>query len=98
MFGQNSGGSVLVKPLNKRLLLEKVVLEHKESQIGFFQVEEKNESFGDFYRVLDKSDDCGMMVETGDLISAEVITPLGKIGGKLYFVCHENSVIATVKE
>jgi hypothetical protein len=58
----------------------------------------KTKTLGDFYRVLDKSDDCGMMVETGDLISAEVVTPIGKVDGKLFFVCHENSVIAIIKE
>ena len=99
MFGQNNGGNVLVKPLNKRLLLEKIELEQKEDNLGFFQLDDrKSASFGDFYRVLDKSEDCATVVEEGDLISAEVITPLGKINNKLYFVCHENSIIATIKE
>jgi co-chaperonin GroES (HSP10) len=99
MSGQNNGGNVLVKPLNKRLLLEQVKLEEKENNLGFFQLDDgKTASFGDFYKVLDKSDDCATMVEKGDLISAEVVTPLGKIEHKLYFVCHENSIIATIKE
>jgi hypothetical protein len=38
------------------------------------------------------------MVEIGDLISVEVVTPIGKVDGKLFFVCHENSVIAIIKE
>ena len=48
--------------------------------------------------MLDKSDDCAILVEKGDLISAEVVTPLGKIEGKNYFVCHENSIVACLKE
>ena len=88
-----------VKPFNKRLLLEQVRMEDKESDIGFFHIEEKkSDSFGDFYRVLDKADDCVTMVEQGDLISAEVVTPVGKINGKFYYVCHENSIIACLKE
>ena len=98
MSGQNNGGNVLVKPLNKRLLLQKETLRESVNELGFFQVEENKGQFDDFYRVLDKSDDCGMMVEKGDLISAEVVTPIGRIDGKLYFVCHENSVIAKIKE
>ena len=90
---------MLVKPLNKRLLLEKQEIEVEKDELGFFIPEDKKtKSFGDFYRVLDKSEDCGMMVEIGDLISAEVVTPIGRVEGKLYFVCHENSVIATIKE
>lgn len=99
MFGQNNGGNVLVKPLNKRLLLQQVKLEQKENNLGFFQLEDKpSSSFGDFYRVLDKSEDCATVVEQGDLISAEVITPVGKIGDVFYYVCHENSIIACLKE
>ena len=99
MFGQNNGGNVLVKPLNKRLLLEQVKLEEKENNLGFFQLDDrKSASFGDFYKVIDKSDDCAILVEKGDLISAEVVTPVGKIEGKNYFVCHENSIIACLKE
>lgn len=99
MSGQNNGGNVLVKPLNKRLLLEQVKMEEKENDLGFFQLDDrKSASFGDFYRVLDKSDDCGTLVGKGDLISAEVVTPLGKVDNKIYFVCHENSIIATIKE
>lgn len=89
---------MLVKPMNKRILLEQVELEQKEDSLGFFQVEEKPKSFGDFYRVLDKSDDCAILVEKGDLISAEVVTPVGKLEGRSYFVCHENSIIACLKE
>ena len=89
---------MIVKPFNKRLLLEQVQLEQKEDSIGFFQLDEKPKSFGDFYRVLDKSEDCGILVEKGDLISAEVVTPVGKVGGKSYFVCHENSIVACLKE
>jgi len=89
---------VIVKPFNKRLLLEQVQMEEKENDIGFFHLDEKPRAFGDFYKVLDKADDCGTMIGKGDLISAEVVTPLGKIGEKIYFVCHENSVIATIKE
>lgn len=90
---------MLVKPVNKRLLLEQQEISTEQSDLGFFVPDDKKaKTLGDFYRVLDKSDDCGMMVETGDLISAEVVTPIGRIGGKLYFVCHENSVIATIKE
>ena len=88
-----------IKPLNKRLLLEQVKLEHKENNLGFFQLDDKpSSSFGEFYKVLDKSEDCATMVEQGDLISAEVVTPLGKVDNKIYFVCHENSIIATIKE
>lgn len=98
-FGQNNGGNVLIKPLNKRLLLEQVKLEQKENNLGFFQLDDKpSSSFGDFYRVLDKSDDCATMVEQGDLISAEVVTPVGKVGEVFYYVCHENSIIACLKE
>ena len=90
---------MIVKPLNKRLLLEKQEIEVEKDELGFFIPEDKkSQTFGDFYRVLDKSADCGMMVEKGDLISAEVVTPIGRVEGKLYFVCHENSVIATIKE
>ena len=89
---------MLVKPMNKRILLEQVLLEEKEDSLGFFQVEEKQKSLGDFYKVLDKSEDCVILVEKGDLISAEVVTPVGKIEGKSYFVCHENSIIACLKE
>lgn len=88
---------MIVKPFNKRLLLEQVRME-KENDIGFFHLDEKSRASGDFYKVLDKSDDCGTMIGKGDLISAEAVTPLGKIGEKIYFVCHENSVIATIKE
>ena len=99
MCGQNNGGYVLVKPLNKRLLLEQVKIEQKENNLGFFQLDDKpSSSFGDFYRVLDKSEDCATMVEQGDLISAEVVTRVGKIGEKFYYVCHENSIIACLKE
>ena len=89
---------MIVKPLNKRLLLQKEELREDKNNLGFFQLEENKSQFDDFYRVLDKSEDCGMMVEIGDLISAEVVTPIGRVEGKLYFVCHENSVIATIKE
>lgn len=89
---------MLVKPMNKRLLLEQVQLEEKENNLGFFQLDDKPKSFGDFYRVLDKSEDCGILVEKGDLISAEVVTPVGKVEGKSYFVCHENSIVACLKE
>ena len=90
---------MLVKPVNKRLLLEQKTLEEQSGEFGFFVPDDKkNKTLGDFYRVLDKSEDCGMMVETGDLISAEVVTPIGKVDGKLFFVCHENSVIAIIKE
>lgn len=99
MYGQNNGGYVLVKPLNKRLLLEQVKLEHKENNLGFFQLDDKpSSSYGDFYRVLDKSDDCDTVVEEGDLISTEAVTPVGKVGEKFYFVCHEKSIIACLKE
>ena len=84
--------------MNKRILLEQVLLEEKEDSLGFFQIEEKQKSLGDFYKVLDKSEDCVILVEKGDLISAEVVTPVGKIEGKNYFVCHENSIIACLKE
>jgi len=90
---------MLVIPLNKRVLLEQVQLEEKQDELGFFQLDnDKKSSFGDFYRVLDKSSDCDTLVEKGDLISTEIVTPLGKVGHKLYFVCHENSIIATIKE
>ena len=90
---------MLVKPVNKRLLLEQKTLEEQSGEFGFFVPDDKKtKTFGDFYRVLDKSEDCGMMVEKGDLISAEVVTPIGKVDGKLLFVCHENSVIAIIKE
>lgn len=89
---------MLVKPMNKRILLEQVELEQKQDSLGFFQAEEKQKTLGDFYRVLDKSDDCAILVEKGDLISAEVVTPLGKIDNKIYFVCHENSIVACLKE
>ena len=90
---------MFVKPVNKRLLLEQKILEEQSGEFGFFVPDdEKTKTLGDFYRVLDKSDDCGMMVEKGDLISAEVVTPIGKVDGKLFFVCHENSVIAIIKE
>lgn len=89
---------MLVKPMNKRILLEQVELEQKQDSLGFFQVEEKPKSFGDFYRVLDKSDDCAIVVREGQMISAEVVMPLGKINGKNYFICHENSIIATIEE
>ena len=90
---------MLVKPVNKRLLLEQQEISTEQSELGFFVPDDKKtKTLGDFYRVLDKSDDCGMMVETGDLISAEVVTPIGKVDGKLFFVCHENSVIAIIKE
>lgn len=89
---------MLVKPLNKRLLLQKEDLRESANELGFFRLEENKSQLDDFYRVLDKSEDCGMMVETGDLISAEIVTPLGRIDGKLFFVCHENSVIAKIKE
>lgn len=89
---------MIVKPFNKRLLLEQVQMEEKESDIGFFHLDEKPRAFGDFYKVLDKSDDCAIMIENGDMISAEVVTPVGKVDGRFFFVCHENSVIATIKE
>jgi len=73
-------------------------MEERENSLGIFLPEEKPQSVGDFYRVLDTAPDCGIVIEKGDLISAEVITPVGRVGGKLYFVCHENSVIATIKE
>ena len=53
---------MLVKPMNKRILLEQVLLEEKEDSLGFFQVEEKQKSLGDFYKVLDKSEDCVILV------------------------------------
>ena len=90
---------MIVKPLNKRLLLEQIQLEEKENSLGFFLPDDKKtQALGDFYRVLDIAPDCGMMLEKGDLISAEITTPIGKVEGKLYFVCHENSVIAYIKE
>lgn len=89
---------MIVKPVNKRLLVEKVEVEQKETSIGFFIPEEKTTNFSDFYRVLDKSEDCAIMVEEGDLISAEVVIPVGKLENKFYFVCHENSVVAVIKE
>jgi len=92
------GGIMLVKPMNKRILLEQVQLEEKETNLGFFQLDDKPRARGDFYKVLDKSDDCVIMVEKGDLISAEVVTPLGKVDNKIYFVCHENSIVACLKE
>jgi len=98
MFGQNNGVNVLVKPLNKRLLLEKVEMEQKANNLGFFVPEEKTSTLGDFYKVLDKSPDCATMVEQGDLISAEVVTAVGRLDGKTYFVCHENSIVAVLKE
>ena len=98
MFGQNNGGKMLVKPFNKRLLLEQVKIEEKESTLGFFHLDDKQSRFEEFYRVLDKSDDCAIMIEKGDLISTELVTPVGNVGGKMFFVCHENSVIATIKE
>ena len=89
---------MIVKPFNKRILLEQVRIEEKQNSLGFFLPEEKPQSVGDFYRVLDTADDCGIVIGKGDLISAEVVTPVGKVDGKLYFVCHENSVIACLKE
>lgn len=89
---------MIVKPFNKRILLEQVRIEEKQNSLGFFLPEEKPQSVGDFYRVLDTADDCGTLIGKGDLISAEVVTPVGKVDGKLYFVCHENSVIACLKE
>lgn len=89
---------MIVKPYNKRILLEQVRMEEKQNSLGFFLPEEKPQSLGDFYRVLDKADDCAILIQSGDLISAEVVTPVGKVDGKLYFVCHENSVIACLKE
>jgi len=90
---------MLVIPLNKRILLEQVQLKESENSLGFFLPDEgKAGTIGDFYRVLDISADCATMVEKGDLISAEVVTPVGKVDNKLYFVCHENSVIACLKE
>ena len=89
---------MIVKPFNKRLLLEQVKMEEKQSSLGFFQVDDSKSGFEEFFRVLDKSDDCAIMIEKGDMISAEVVTPVGKVDGKLFFVCHENSVIATIKE
>lgn len=89
---------MIVKPLNKRLLLEKVELEQTEASLGFFNPSNSPKSVGEFFKVLDKSPDCGIVVETGDLISAETITAVGKLDGVTYYVCHENSVVAVIKE
>lgn len=98
MYGQRNGGNVLVKPLNKRLLLEKVDLEQAENSLGFFNPTQTSKNVGEFFKVLDKSADCAIVVETGDLISAETITAVGKLEGVTYYVCHENSVVAVIKE
>ena len=98
MYGQRNGGNVLVKPLNKRLLLEKVDLEQAENSLGFFNPTQTSKNVGEFFKVLDKSADCDTVVETGDLISAETITAVGKLEGVTYYVCHENSIVAVIKE
>ena len=89
---------MLVKPLNKRLLLEKVELEQVDVSLGFFNPAPNAKNIGEFFKVLDKSADCDTVVETGDLISAETITAVGKLEGVTYYVCHENSIVAVIKE
>ena len=97
MYGQRNGGNVIIRPLNKRLLLEKVELEETETSLGFFNPTQTSKTMGEFFKVLDKAADCAIVVETGDLISAETITAVGKLEGVTYYVCHENSVVAVIK-
>lgn len=94
----------LVKPLNKRILLEKVQLDLSKAVVGNFnfvlpdQVLNKKE---EFFKVLDIAEDCDKMwgkLKAGDLVISENAVPVGKFGVKELFLSPETSITAILKE
>jgi len=106
LFGQNERlkMSWTAKPLNKRILLEKVELDLSETKVGNFNfivpTEQKAIKY-EFFKVLDISDDCDKMIgklAQGDLVVSENATPIGKFGAKELFLSPETAISAIIKE
>lgn len=106
LFGQNERlkMSWTAKPVNKRILLEKVELDLSQTKVGAFNfilpTEQKSISY-EFFKVLDISDDCDKMVgklAQGDLVVSENATPIGKFGTKELFLSPETAISAIIKE
>lgn len=92
------------KPLNKRILLEKVQLDLSKTNLGGFNFilpdSEKNEQY-EFFRVLDIAADCDKMGDKlvpGDLVVSENAAPIGKFGIKELFLSPETAITAILKD
>jgi hypothetical protein len=96
--------SWIAKPVNKRILLEKVQLNLSETKVGNFNfiVPSENDAIKyEFFKVLDISEDCDKMVgklAQGDLVVSENAAPIGKFGTKELFLSPETAITAIIKE
>jgi len=96
--------SWIAKPLNKRILLEKVQLDLSKTNLGGFNFilpETEKNSMYDFFRVLDIAADCDKMgdkLQPGDLVISENAVPIGKFGTKELFLSPELSITAILKD
>lgn len=102
MKGQKMDWKII--PVNKRILLEKVVLDTSSTKIGgvdFLLPEQNSSNKYEFFRVLDIDTHCDKMVwkiEKGDLVVSENAVPIGKFGTRELFLSPENSITAIIKE
>lgn len=92
------------KPLNKRILLEKVQIDLSQTKLGAFNFvlpEDERANQFEFFKVLDIAEDCDKMVgrlQVGDLVVSENTLPIGKFGIKELFISPENAIVAILKE
>lgn len=93
-----------VKPLNKRVLLEKVQLDTSTTKVGGFDfvlpTQQSAQNF-EFFKVLDIAEDCDKMackLEKGDFVVSENVLPVGKFGTKELFLSSETAITAILKE
>lgn len=91
-------------PVNKRILLEKVMLDTSSTKIGgldFLLPDQESSKKYEFFKVLDIDTHCDKMawkIEKGDLVVSENAVPIGKFGTRELFLSPENSITAIIKE
>lgn len=96
--------SWMAKPVNKRILLEKIDLDLSHTTVGGFNFvlpTEQNSSKYEFFKVLDIAEDCDKMwgkLQNGDIVASENALPIGKFGTKEYFISSETSIVAILKD
>jgi hypothetical protein len=94
----------VAKPVNKRILLEKVELDLSKTTVGGFNFilpDELNTKQYEFFKVLDISEDCDKMwgkLQPGDLVVSENAAPIGKFGTKELFLSPETAITAILKD
>lgn len=93
-----------VKPVNKRVLLERVEIDTSQISLGGFNFvlpDNGGSKKYEFFKVLDIDTDCVSLVgklQVGDLVVSENAMPIGKFGVQELFVSPENAITAILKE